>query len=131
MADEPYSSPLQTQERHLTVGTVQREIRIGMTAGEVASVLGSPNLVSKTDAGETWVYDKFSTETAYTKKQAGISVLILGGALVGSAGVAGGGVAPSISKASGKTTVTQRTLTIVIDFTDGLVSEFDYHSSRF
>jgi len=30
----------------LTAGVVQKEIRIGMSGGDVASVLGSPNIVS-------------------------------------------------------------------------------------
>ena len=36
-------------QRNLTVGTVQREIRIGMSSAEVIEVMGSPNVVS-TDA---------------------------------------------------------------------------------
>ncbi|HFD33201.1 MAG TPA: hypothetical protein ENJ28_10920, partial [Gammaproteobacteria bacterium] len=36
----------------LTVGTVQREIRVGMTGADVAGVLGSPNIVTKDDLGE-------------------------------------------------------------------------------
>lgn len=46
----------------MTVGTVQREIRVGMSGGEVASVLGSPNIVSTDeDRREVWIYDKIST----------------------------------------------------------------------
>ena len=42
----------------LTVGKVQREIRVGMTNAEVAEVLGSPNIVSSDDQRrEVWVYD--------------------------------------------------------------------------
>ena len=49
----------------VTVGTVQKEIYIGMSGGEVASILGSPNIVS-TDANrdEVWIYDKFATDAA-------------------------------------------------------------------
>ena len=39
-----YGKP--TDEEKLTVGTVQKEIRIGMAGGDVAQVLGSPNIVS-------------------------------------------------------------------------------------
>ena len=38
----------------LTVGTVQREIRVGMSGAQVAEVLGSPNVVrrrTRTDGG--------------------------------------------------------------------------------
>ena len=33
-------------EKTLSVGKVQREIKVGMTGGQVAEVLGSPNIVS-------------------------------------------------------------------------------------
>jgi outer membrane protein assembly factor BamE (lipoprotein component of BamABCDE complex) len=53
----------QAQGDKLTVGTVQREIKVGMSSAEVVGVLGSPNMVT-TDSKrrENWVYDKISTE---------------------------------------------------------------------
>ena len=44
----------------LTVGTVQKEIYVGMSGAEVATILGSPNIVS-TDGNrdEVWIYDEF------------------------------------------------------------------------
>ena len=39
------------QGDRLTVGTVQKEIRQGMSGGEVAQVLGSPNIVSTDEQG--------------------------------------------------------------------------------
>ena len=46
----------------LTVGTVQREVRMGMSATEVAEVLGSPNIVTTDDnRQETWIYDRISS----------------------------------------------------------------------
>ena len=43
----------------LTVGTVQREIRIGMSGADVAQGLGSPNIITTDDQRrEAWVYDK-------------------------------------------------------------------------
>ena len=64
----------------LTVGTVQKEIRIGMSGAEVAGVLGSPNIVSTDELRrEVWIYDKISTDVAYSTSQGGISALILGG----------------------------------------------------
>ena len=51
----------------MTVGVVQREIRVGMSGGEVATVLGSPNIVSTDEHGrEVWIYDKISTTHAYS-----------------------------------------------------------------
>ena len=108
----------------LTVGTVQKEIRVGMSGGEVAEVLGSPNIVSTDEQRrEVWVYDKVSTEAVYSSSRA----LILGG-LVSSGGAGGG----AIGKSAGATSTSQRTLTIIIKFDDDrLVRDFAYHSSKF
>ncbi len=112
----------------LTVGTVQKEIRVGMSGGEVAGVLGSPNIVS-TDENrrEVWIYDKVSTDFAYSNSSGGISSLILGWG--GSAAGLGGGSYNSNAGASSKT---QKTLTIIIKFdNDGLVRDFAYNTSKF
>ena len=116
----------------LTVGTVQREIRIGMAGSEVAQVLGSPNIVT-TDKQrrEAWVYDKISTETVNSESQGGVSALILGGALVGG-GLVGGAAGPSYSSGVGASSKTQRTLTVVIKYdSQGKARDFAYHTSRF
>lgn len=116
-----------TKERELTIGVVQKEIREGMNQAEVAEQLGSPNIVTRDrDGRETWIYDKISTETAYSSSKGGVNALILGLGLP----IAGGGAA-GFSKSSGATTSTQRTLTIIIKFREGLVDEFSYHTSRF
>ncbi len=112
----------------LTVGTVQKEIRIGMSGAEVAGVLGSPNIVS-TDENrrEVWIYDKVSTDYAYSNSSGGISSLILGWG--GSVGGLGGGNYNANAGASSKT---QKTLTIIIKFdNDGLVRDFAYNTSKF
>ena len=47
----------------VTVGTVQKEIKLGMTGADVAQVLGSPNIVTTDEQRrEVWIYDKISTE---------------------------------------------------------------------
>lgn len=111
-------------DEQLTVGKVQKEIRIGMSGGEVAQVLGSPNIVSTDeDRNEVWIYDKISTQYVRADAQAGI--LAIGGGTDVSA-VAGA----SGRQASGASS--QRTLTIVIKFDDGdRVRDFAYHTSRF
>lgn len=115
------------QERALTVGVAQREIREGMAADAVAEALGSPNIVTRTDGAETWVYDRFSTETAYSTVSAGLRALI-----VGSGNDVVAGASPGVGYASGATSRTQRTLTIIIRFSeDGRVRDFSYHTSRF
>ena len=100
----------------LTVGTVQREIRVGMSSADVVAVLGSPNIVTTDEQRrEVWVYDKVSTETAYSKTEGGVFLLILGA-----------------SSASGARSTTQKTLTIVVRFDEqAKVRDFAYHSSKF
>ncbi len=45
-----------SQEREMTLGVVQKEIRVGMSQADVATALGSSNIVTKDDEGkETWV----------------------------------------------------------------------------
>lgn len=108
----------------VTVGTVQKEIRLGMSGAEVASALGSPNIVTTdSERRETWVYDKISTEVAYSRS---------GGAVVGLIfSSAGGGLGAGQAEA-GATSTSQRTLTVVIKFDDaGLVRDFSYHATQF
>ena len=40
-----------TKERDMTVGIVQKEIRVGMSQADVAEALGSPNIVTKDNEG--------------------------------------------------------------------------------
>ncbi|MDR0933534.1 MAG: hypothetical protein LBM56_00375, partial [Burkholderiaceae bacterium] len=47
----------------VTVGAVQKEIRIGMSGAEVAAALGSPNIVTTDEERrEVWIYDKIATD---------------------------------------------------------------------
>ena len=100
----------------VTVGKVQKGIKIGMSSADVIAVLGSPNIVTTDDLRrESWVYDKIATTASYSRSEGGV-FLLLGGV--------GGG--------SGATTTSQRTLTIVIKFDEGQkVRDFAYHSSSF
>jgi outer membrane protein assembly factor BamE (lipoprotein component of BamABCDE complex) len=120
------------QGDRLTVGTVQREIRQGMSGAEVAEVLGSPNIVSTDEKGrEVWIYDKIATDTVYSNSEGGIMSLILGGGPVGSGGL-GGGLGGGSNYSTGAASKSQRTLTVIIKFgEDRLVRDFAYHSSRF
>ncbi|MBK1663461.1 hypothetical protein CKO38_01420 [Rhodospirillum rubrum] len=116
----------------MTVGKVQREIRVGMTNAQVVEVLGSPNMVT-TDENrrETWVYDKVSTETAYSNSTGGVNTLILGGGLLGG-GLLGGGGGAGYQSGAGAVSSSQRTLTVIIKFNEaGQVRDFAYRSSSF
>lgn len=100
----------------MTVATVQKEIKIGMSSSDVIQALGSPNIIT-TDSmrRETWVYDKMSTEITIKSSSGGAWLLIFGG---------------SGSKYS--STSSQRTLTIIIKFDEkGLVRDFAYRTSSF
>lgn len=112
----------------LTVGKVQREIRVGMTGAEVAQVLGSPNIVSTDEERrEVWIYDKIATDRVYSTSRGGVSALILG---VG--GSALGAATPNYERSAGASSTSQRTLTIIIKFDkQGRVRDFAYHTSRF
>lgn len=112
----------------LTVGTVQREIRVGMAGSRVIEVLGSPNVVT-TDEGrrEVWVYDKISTESVRSESSAGIAALILG-----TPGTAAAGGLVTGNQSSGAKSTSQRTITIIIKFNEhGTVRDFAYHTTRF
>ncbi len=119
-----------SQEREMTLGLVQKEIRTGMSQAEVAEALGSPNIVTKDSEGnEAWIYDKIATEVSYSKDSGGI----IGG--VGSV-IENWRIAPvggvGYSKSAGAAAQIQKTLTVVIKFDENsLVKTLSYHSSKF
>ncbi|MCB1775477.1 MAG: hypothetical protein KDI88_17825 [Gammaproteobacteria bacterium] len=112
----------------VTVGTVQKEIRVGMPASDVAAALGSPNIVTTDEKRrEVWIYDKLSTENAYSSSSGGVSALFLG---FGSS--AGGGLGGSANSSAGASSTSQKTLTVIIKFDENSrVRDFAYHTSRF
>jgi outer membrane protein assembly factor BamE (lipoprotein component of BamABCDE complex) len=115
-------------EREMTVGQVQKEIRIGMSQAEVAETLGSPNILTKdSDNNEVWVYDKIASEASYSNSGGGIS----GGAggLIGSVLTLG---LINYSQNSGAKSSTQKTLTVLIKFDlKQKVKSFSFHASKF
>lgn len=134
-AAEHHQSLPSTREREMTVGLVQKEIRVGMSGAEVAGALGSPNIVTRDGEGlEAWVYDKIASEVAYSYDRGGVA----GGAAGGLAGAVApyglvlGGVGGSYSGGAGAASSTQRTLTVVIRFDkNSQVASFSYHASKF
>ena len=105
-----------TSGDRVTVGSVQREIKLGMSGADVAKVLGSPNIVTTDDERrEVWIYDKFSTDTTVSGSSSYGTLIILG-----------------TSSVSGSSSTTQRTLTVIIKFDkEKKVRDFAYHTSRF
>ena len=96
----------------MTVGTVQREIRIGMSGTQVIEALGSPNVVTTDEQRrEVWIYDKIATDISSSE---GYWTLLL------------------VGQSAGSASKSQRTLTIIIKFDeDKKVRDFAYHTSRF
>lgn len=101
----------------LTLGTVQREIRVGMSGEEVVGALGAPNMVTTDDRRrESWVYDRLATQQAYSASSGGANALFLAG----------------VSGRTGASQTTQRTLTVIIKFDEARrVRDFSYRSSSF
>jgi len=104
------------QGDRLTVGTVQKEIKKGMSGAQVIEALGSPNIVSTDEQGrEVWVYDKIATDKVYSESSGGGTLILLW-----------------TRGSAGSSSTSQRTLTVVIKFDeDKKVRDFAYHASRF
>jgi len=111
----------------VTVGAVQKEIRVGMSGAEVAQVLGAPNIVSTDELRrEVWIYDKFSTDVVYSTSSGGVAALIFGG------GGVVGGAGSNAGRSTGAASTSQKTLTVIIKFDEAKkVRDFAYHTSSF
>jgi outer membrane protein assembly factor BamE (lipoprotein component of BamABCDE complex) len=101
---------------NLSVGVVQKQIKVGMSGAEVLQALGSPNMVSTDEQRrEVWVYDKVATDTVQSSSTGWVFAVLAGG-----------------QTSSGASSRSQRTLTIIIKFDEqNLVRDFAYHSSKF
>lgn len=104
------------KEDRLTVGRVQGEVKVGMSAAHVAELLGSPNIVTTDDKRrEVWIYDKVSTDRIDTASSSYAGLIILG------------------TNASDRSSFQrQRTLTIIIKYDEEKkVRDFAYNSTQF
>jgi outer membrane protein assembly factor BamE (lipoprotein component of BamABCDE complex) len=131
-AQKHYEDTHGSQERNMTVGIVQKEIRKGMSGADVATALGSPNIVTTDEQGrEVWIYDKISTDVTYSQSSGGGGIALLIGGIAGN--LAGGAVpSGSYSRSAGAVSKTQKNLTVVIKFdNEKKVRDFAYHSSQF
>lgn len=106
-------------ERQMTLGTVQKEIKIGMSQAEIIEAMGSPNMVTRDqDGNETWVYDKIATEASVSGSSVSTGLVLT--LLVGA------------SSQNARSSTTQRTLTVVFKFDkDGKLKKFSYHATKF
>lgn len=113
----------------VTVGQIQKEIIVGMPGADVITLLGSPNIVTRDKKSkEVWVYDKLSTDFAFSNSGGEVSLMLLGirsnRQLWGTQ--AGGGLN------SGASRLSQKTLTLIIKMSSkGTVEDFTYHASSF
>ena len=104
------------KEDRLTVGKVQGEIKVGMSAAQVAELLGSPNIVTTDDKRrEVWIYDKVSTDRVDTASSSFAGIIILGG-----------------TSRDSSSSQRQRTLTIIIKYDEEKkVRDFAYNATQF
>ena len=126
----PLTTPI--QEQQMTVGLVQRDIKVGTSQADVAQILGSPNIVTQdADGKETWIYDKVSSITSYGSSGFGVNVGGFGGGF-GWNGIGGGMGNIGYNKNGGTVQSNQKTLTVVLKFDNNHnVSSFSYHMSSF
>jgi hypothetical protein len=115
---------------NFTVAKVQSAIQVGMKGSQVIKAIGSPNIITKSDLGETWIYDRIYSEKISSNSRGSFAAKGIGGLLIGD-GFAGGWGGPSISGASSAEVYRQQTLTAIIEFKGGKVTGIDYHASRF
>ena len=110
-------------DRNLTVGTVQREIRLGMSGAEVAAALGSPNIVSTDEfRNEVWIYDKISSQSVQSQTQMSPATLMLFDPF--------GPITTTSSNQRSESS--ERSLTVIIKFDENKqVFDYAYHTARF
>jgi outer membrane protein assembly factor BamE (lipoprotein component of BamABCDE complex) len=110
------SERAEIKEDRLTVGKVQGEIKVGISAAEVAQILGSPNIVTTDDKRrEVWIYDKVSTDRVDTRSSSFAGLIILG-----------------TSAQDSSSSQRQRTLTIIIKYDEEKkVRDFAYNATQF
>ena len=108
-------------DKRLTVGLVQKEIKVGVSSLKVAQTLGSPNIVKKSpdSNGEVWIYDRISQ----TQSDASLGINVLGGGS-DAIGLIGGNASSSESSS--------RSLTVIIKLDEAdTVKEVSYFRSAF
>lgn len=120
--NQPQHNSINNKET-LTLGTIQKHIKKGVSQSEVITILGPPNIITNDRDKETWVYDKISTVMSTNEAQASAGGVGVGGSALGFLGVSG--------KHSNSST-SQKTLTVIIKFNNSnIVDDVSYHSSKY
>lgn len=127
------------KEQELTLGVVQKDVKIGSSQDEVAIALGSPNIVTQDAEGkETWIYDKISSSMTERNKNESamenstytryfwhdlLTFVTLG--------LINKDVKPELKDVS-QVVTSQKTLTVVVKFDkNNKVESCTYHMSKF
>ena len=112
----------------LTSGAVKSKItKEKTTQAEVATHFGSPNIVTRQDDCDVWVYDRISTE----RVENSLGAAIAGGGLIpgSTSATAIGGM---VGGRRNQTLSTTRTFTLVIEFDENdVVSDYTLTTTQF
>jgi outer membrane protein assembly factor BamE (lipoprotein component of BamABCDE complex) len=115
-----HSSQVQQENiNKLTLGNVQREIKVGLPSADVVSILGSPNILTTDEQRrEVWVYDKISSNVSYSNNASGTGLLPM--------------IIYGYGNSAGAAQTSEKTLTIIIKFDkENKVRDYSYHASTF
>jgi len=108
----------------ITPGAAKKHIKPGETTmAEVVEIFGTPNVITRKDSGEMWVYDKVSSQQTTAAFGAGG----VGGGW-GNSGFGGGGVAGGV----GSTERSETTVMLIIYFDDrDIVRDYKISQTKF
>ena len=110
----------QARPSALTPGAAKKHIEPGVTAqAEVLEIFGPPNVLTRKDGGEMWVYDKVSSKTVFLW-------FGLGG---GGGGSSGGGLGGG---GGGSTERSETTMMLIIYFDENdVVRDYKFSQTKF
>ena len=127
-----------TDDRALTLGVVQKQVKPGISQADVATALGSPNIVTTDNQNrETWIYDKIASEASFSQDSGSVSAAIHGAgnfpaAFPGNSAAVSGDLGGNYNRQAGAASMTQRTLTVVIKFSPtNTVESVSYNATKF
>jgi outer membrane protein assembly factor BamE (lipoprotein component of BamABCDE complex) len=108
----------------LTPGAAKKNIKPGETTqAQVVEIFGTPNVITRKDGGEMWVYDKVSSKT--TSAAFGAGGLGGGG---GHGGFGGGGLGGGV----GSTERSETTVMLIIYFDEkDIVRDYKISQTKF
>jgi outer membrane protein assembly factor BamE (lipoprotein component of BamABCDE complex) len=109
-----------TGRSNITPGAAKKHIQPGVTTmAEVVEIFGSPNVLTRQDGVETWVYDKVSS-----RQTTAVFGLGAGGVGDSAGGLIGGGL--------GTTSRSETTVMLIIYFDeDDIVSDYKITQTKF